>query len=802
MMEGSQSSMNAERAAALEALGFVWSKRDLVDWYSRLEELKAYKHEHGDCLVPNKYSTNPQLGTWVMHQRAQYRKLREGKPSPMTEERVNALEAIGFTWAISNADTDWAERVEDLKRFKAQHGTCLVPNKYPENPKLGAWVGKQRKQYKLFLENKPCNLTQERIRELDEVGFVWSLRSLVDWDARLEELKDYHRKHGNCLVPQQYPENPQLGTWVSNQRKQYRLLKEGKPSPMTEERVQKLEELGFVWSIFSHDAHWDTKLEELKEYKARFGDCLVPEDYKENLNLGVWVKYQRIQYKLMRQRRPSTMTSDRIRELEKLGFVWYIPGEELTISQSKNIAEASRSPEKNIKLNPYQKVSIGHKPLVSPSHAIQTPRSVGQSRRGWIEAAKSSVVTIRRPQPQYVNSPRPHQGLDEIQPWQRLWQRQIDYSSQKASRYTRSHNDIGIRYNNHEIRSFENLDLSEWEPLSHVEQTPPGIPLNLEHVETSDCSVRSLSTISPCPADWEQLFEPFEYDEGIDQVRASDSAIGLHSGSHTRVQVSQSTPQYDSAYSQTHSKTSAHSASASSPHGTYIVYTPTHAVQHSIISPQSQSHSYWESPARHRQSTNHRSRPYSPPTRRKFDCFDSIDYFDGGYHQHHEHEVEYHYSYPAGTLDSFTSSQTQGTVSYNNRSSHQQYQHLPPLPMADERDFGYVSNDEDGEDAQYRVQKQGNKAITYRQTYSKPGPRIQNMLQTDIPRIAKSSHQQVQHGNVMRRRHSHQQHSSNTGCTLSSSAASDDQKQAAEPNLDGDTGMELTAKKRYYEGSE
>lgn len=59
--------MTVERARALERLGFVWSKRDLVDWYSRLEELKQYKQEHGDCLVPNKYSANPQLGTWYVY---------------------------------------------------------------------------------------------------------------------------------------------------------------------------------------------------------------------------------------------------------------------------------------------------------------------------------------------------------------------------------------------------------------------------------------------------------------------------------------------------------------------------------------------------------------------------------------------------------------------------------------------------------------------------------------------------------------------------------------------------------------
>jgi len=100
MLEGKPNSMTKERARALEGIGFVWSQRDFVDWYSRLEELKMYKQEQGHCNVPSKYSPNPQLGTWAMHQRAQYRKFRQGKPSPMTEERVQALEEIGFTWSI------------------------------------------------------------------------------------------------------------------------------------------------------------------------------------------------------------------------------------------------------------------------------------------------------------------------------------------------------------------------------------------------------------------------------------------------------------------------------------------------------------------------------------------------------------------------------------------------------------------------------------------------------------------------------------------------------------------------------
>lgn len=262
MLDGKVTSMTKERVAALNEIGFVWSKRDLVDWSQRLEELKQYKAIHGDCLVPNKYAPNPQLGIWAMHQRAQYRKMREGKPSPMTEERVVALEEVGFVWAISHGDSDWTKRISDLKDYRTKHGNCLVPNKYPENPGLGAWVGKQRKQYKLLQEGKPCTLTQERINELEDLGFAWSLRSLVDWNARWLELKYFKEIQGNCMVPQHYPSNPQLGTWVSNQRKQYRLMQENKPSPMTPYRVKKLESLGFLWSKSLQETHGDEEIED------------------------------------------------------------------------------------------------------------------------------------------------------------------------------------------------------------------------------------------------------------------------------------------------------------------------------------------------------------------------------------------------------------------------------------------------------------------------------------------------------------------------------------------------------------
>lgn len=65
-----------EHIALVESVGFVWAvfQRGVsVPWEQRYEELKAYKEEHGECLVPNKYQLKPKLAKWVGNQRSAYR---------------------------------------------------------------------------------------------------------------------------------------------------------------------------------------------------------------------------------------------------------------------------------------------------------------------------------------------------------------------------------------------------------------------------------------------------------------------------------------------------------------------------------------------------------------------------------------------------------------------------------------------------------------------------------------------------------------------------------------------------------
>jgi hypothetical protein len=50
----------------------------------------------------------------------------------------------------------------------------------------------------------------------------------------------------------------------------------------------------FDWD--AQDAQWQTMFTELKRYRERFGDCNVPQKWKENPQLGSWVNNHRTAY--------------------------------------------------------------------------------------------------------------------------------------------------------------------------------------------------------------------------------------------------------------------------------------------------------------------------------------------------------------------------------------------------------------------------------------------------------------------------------------------------------------------------
>jgi len=142
----------------------------------------------------------------------------------------------------------WTEKFRELVDFRREYGHCLVPNSFPVNQALAAWVKRQRYQYKLKLDNRRSTLSDQRIRALNGIGFVW-YSHVAAWDERLNELVRYKYRNGDCNVPSRYADNRQLALWVKRQRRQYKLYKEGQLSSMTRDRIARLEAIDFVWDL-------------------------------------------------------------------------------------------------------------------------------------------------------------------------------------------------------------------------------------------------------------------------------------------------------------------------------------------------------------------------------------------------------------------------------------------------------------------------------------------------------------------------------------------------------------------------
>jgi hypothetical protein len=239
--KGKTSFMTLFRIQQLESLGFEWDSHAAA-WEVRLSELADYRKIHGHYDVPKNYSENIELSVWVSTQRSNYKWHQEGKISPMTLSRIQELESLGFEW--DSYDAAWQDRLTELAAYRKIHGHCNVPRNYSENIQLGAWVGTQRNQYKLHRNGNTSYMTLSRIQELESTGFEWDSRDAV-WQDRLTELAAYRKIHGHCNVPRFYSENIQLGTWVSKQKTEYRLHREGNTSKMKPFRFQALKSLGF-----------------------------------------------------------------------------------------------------------------------------------------------------------------------------------------------------------------------------------------------------------------------------------------------------------------------------------------------------------------------------------------------------------------------------------------------------------------------------------------------------------------------------------------------------------------------------
>ena len=265
----------------LEQIGMIWDAS--VDYEQKWDEmyklaLKYYKY-HKDLNIPVnfktidgiKYSKNGvNLGSWINKQRLAHRLRINGKKEkglvPLSDERTKLLEEIGMIWDVY--DANWYQKYELAKKYYNKNGNLEVQTNFKTyngidyNEKgfnLYNWIKYQRRAYK---EGNSSNLiaalSSEQIELLEEIGMVWEnpKNPQIHWLKMYKLAYIYYENYGNLDIKGNFKtkngidydkDGYSLGRWIRNQRENYKKINQNQNSPIKEEQIELLNEIGMIW---------------------------------------------------------------------------------------------------------------------------------------------------------------------------------------------------------------------------------------------------------------------------------------------------------------------------------------------------------------------------------------------------------------------------------------------------------------------------------------------------------------------------------------------------------------------------
>lgn len=259
-------------------------------WERKYNKFKKYYLTYGDytkiCTI------DPKLKSWIHQQRVFKRK------GLLPLDRIEKLNEINFIW--EPAEEFWLSNYMALKEFYMEHGHTNIPQKYPKNVTLGRWVNNQRTLY------KGGNLSMQKIDKLNEINFIWDVQEDT-WNRFIDRFKKFYEENNHGNIPQKYPQDQPLGTWVANQRK---LRNRG---ALSEEKIKILDSIGFIWE--PQEEAWMNYFNKLKEYISIHGDTRVKLKHVDQ-SFYQWVITQRRFYKM------GKLSEQKIELLNSIGFIW------------------------------------------------------------------------------------------------------------------------------------------------------------------------------------------------------------------------------------------------------------------------------------------------------------------------------------------------------------------------------------------------------------------------------------------------------------------------------------------------
>eukprot|EP00526_Cylindrotheca_closterium_P003732 CAMPEP_0113639520 /NCGR_PEP_ID=MMETSP0017_2-20120614/20731_1 /TAXON_ID=2856 /ORGANISM="Cylindrotheca closterium" /LENGTH=1249 /DNA_ID=CAMNT_0000550735 /DNA_START=34 /DNA_END=3783 /DNA_ORIENTATION=- /assembly_acc=CAM_ASM_000147 len=358
--------LTSERISQLRSIGFDFngkldgvngklgvgeqgrSPHDHDRWNQRVNELRKFKEQHGHFRVPANVEAYKPLNNWVSANQYHFHKLQKGETSGrLTKQRMSQLYAIGFDFNGKldglGCDDRWNQRVNELRKFKEQHGHFKVPANVEAYKPLNYWMSANQHHFqKLQKGEKSGRLTKERMSQLYAIGFDFMEHSAFNrqaktWNERLQELKDFKDVHGHFNVPCNVEEYKALRSWLRNNRLAYNKFRKGERCRMTAERMNQLSEIGFQFSDTPSkppvldeqecpNERWNQRVQELKEFHDAHGHFDVPFNIGRYNLLADWMLNNRLEYTRFRKGvKSGRLTSERLAQLMEIGFNFNAP---------------------------------------------------------------------------------------------------------------------------------------------------------------------------------------------------------------------------------------------------------------------------------------------------------------------------------------------------------------------------------------------------------------------------------------------------------------------------------------------
>ena len=284
----------------LNLLNFEWKSNTFDEiWINNLSLLEEYLIEHnGKYPTAQEYYKGVSIGHWVQDQRIIYNngeKSQDGviryNGKKLTPKRIEMLKNINFKWRINYSDVVWDKNFNLFEEYLKEHnGKYPTAYEYYKDFNIGKWVISQRSIYNNGEKQDDESfkydgkiLTKDKIDRLNSIDFKWKINcSDETWNKNYELLKEYLKNHDNNY-PSSYEfyKGLNLGQWVGMQRTIYNngeLQEDGtirygakKYSIITQERIEKLNEINFEWVVnknnyYSKEIKTKEELEKKKRY--------------------------------------------------------------------------------------------------------------------------------------------------------------------------------------------------------------------------------------------------------------------------------------------------------------------------------------------------------------------------------------------------------------------------------------------------------------------------------------------------------------------------------------------------------